>query len=134
MIKQIIGCWGNVSFIKTIKKLSCKSTSNEKKYTKEPTNTKMKIAAKDIFVNNRQICGSRISILDVHIYSSWRKNKDKVSSAAYTIYAKKNGTRCKKSKNSKSFLKDSDNSNFYAQGRAESRKIGLVTLRLAVFE
>ena len=52
----------------------------------------------------------------------------------FTIYAKKNGTRCENSRNSKSFLKNSDISNFDAQGREEFRKIGLVTLRLAIFE
>ena len=38
------------------------------------------------------------------------------------------------SKNSRSFLKKLDNSKFDAQGRAETRKIGLETLRLAVFD
>ena len=48
---------------------------------------------------------------------------------------KKNGTQCKNCKNSKRFKrKKSDNSNFDAQRRAEPRKIGLVTLQLAVFE
>ena len=43
--------------------------------------------------------------------------------AKSTTYAKKKKKRKKK-----------DNVNFDAQGRAESRKNGLVTLRLAVFE
>ena len=46
-----------------------------------------------------------------------------------TTYAKKNGSRYKNSKNSKSFQRNLHNSNFDAQGRAESRKIGLVTLQ-----
>ena len=62
------------------------------------------------------------------------KNSGSSSDASYYLRQKKTDNDVEIVKIVNVFKKSLDNSNFDAQGRAKSRKIGLGTLRLAIFE